>query len=89
MNPAQYEPGNTWHPTAWGRDELAPYLDTVGEVWCGDHGPIREEGGWEFYDLPNFLNVPATKQTFSTPDAANVALAWVVAQSLRSSLFGD
>lgn len=59
-------------PTRW----LAAVLSAhpVAEVVPGDREPTREEGGWEWYDLPDQLNTMRTKQTFATPELAKSAL---------------
>jgi hypothetical protein len=57
----------------------------VREVWCLDREPTQEEGGWEWYDLPDFLCTSATKETFATPDAALLALARAVADAVRQA----
>jgi hypothetical protein len=61
-------------PTAWASAVCKWHPDVVGIVPV-DRKPIREEGGWEWHSLPDFLNVPEMKETFSTEAEAITVLS--------------
>lgn len=77
---AEYE--SVYEPTALAVALCAAGMDRI-EVEGFE--PTLEEGGWEWYDLPDFLNLPITKDTFATREAALLALAWAVALWVRSA----
>ena len=69
-------------PTPWAC-ELIRDFPTVERVVCSDQQPTMEEGGWEWYGLPDILNVPKTKQTFATRENATDALGECVTLVLK------
>lgn len=64
-------------PTPWLNAVLAHH--PVQEVVPLDKRPVLDEGGYEWYDLPDALCVPGVKETFVTLELAVAALALAVA----------
>jgi hypothetical protein len=74
---------DSYRPTAWASAVCKHHPDVVG-IKIQRLEPVREEGGWEWYGLPDFLNVPEMKETFSTEAEAITALSHNIVKWVHS-----
>ncbi len=72
-----------YRPTPW-LAAVCEHHPFVLECVALDQVPTREEGGWEWYGLPDKLNTPETKATFDTADLAITALSRAIVRFART-----